>query len=121
MPTNRPRTITGIPGPRYANAHQFEQSTLRHSDHVRRLANDYPDPEGADALRWPLGLHQSTKGPRARDREHWIPEQEVIQKLQHDRSSRKGGDFLLGPYDSCLLYTSPSPRDRTRSRMPSSA
>ena len=24
-------------------------------------------------------------------------------------------------YDGCLLYTSPSPRDRTRSRMPSSA
>ena len=24
-------------------------------------------------------------------------------------------------YVSCLLYTSPSPRDRTRSRMPSSA
>ena len=23
--------------------------------------------------------------------------------------------------ESCLLYTSPSPRDRTRSRMPSSA
>ena len=30
---------------------------------------------------------------------------------------------LLGidPYNDCLLYTSPSPRDRTRSRMPSSA
>eukprot|EP00657_Telonema_sp_P-1_P005301 TRINITY_DN22587_c0_g1_i1.p1 TRINITY_DN22587_c0_g1~~TRINITY_DN22587_c0_g1_i1.p1 ORF type:complete len:117 (-),score=55.43 TRINITY_DN22587_c0_g1_i1:77-427(-) len=28
--------------------------------------------------------------------------------------------FLTNPY-SCLLYTSPSPRDRTRSRMPSSA
>ena len=26
-----------------------------------------------------------------------------------------------GQYPSCLLYTSPSPRDRTRSRMPSSA
>ena len=25
------------------------------------------------------------------------------------------------PYSNCLLYTSPSPRDRTRSRMPSSA
>ena len=25
------------------------------------------------------------------------------------------------PYPFCLLYTSPSPRDRTRSRMPSSA
>ena len=28
---------------------------------------------------------------------------------------------LLRDVDFCLLYTSPSPRDRTRSRMPSSA
>ena len=28
---------------------------------------------------------------------------------------------LVGESGSCLLYTSPSPRDRTRSRMPSSA
>ena len=27
----------------------------------------------------------------------------------------------LEPFETCLLYTSPSPRDRTRSRMPSSA
>ena len=27
----------------------------------------------------------------------------------------------LAKYSHCLLYTSPSPRDRTRSRMPSSA
>ena len=30
-------------------------------------------------------------------------------------------DFSLQWYFNCLLYTSPSPRDRTRSRMPSSA
>ena len=30
-------------------------------------------------------------------------------------------DFDLSKLNSCLLYTSPSPRDRTRSRMPSSA
>ena len=31
-------------------------------------------------------------------------------------------DQFFGPfYTGCLLYTSPSPRDRTRSRMPSSA
>ena len=34
-------------------------------------------------------------------------------------------DFIAGVqllvYIGCLLYTSPSPRDRTRSRMPSSA
>ena len=29
--------------------------------------------------------------------------------------------IVLEPGDNCLLYTSPSPRDRTRSRMPSSA
>ena len=28
---------------------------------------------------------------------------------------------VVGQNGSCLLYTSPSPRDRTRSRMPSSA
>ena len=33
---------------------------------------------------------------------------------------QKPGLELLDSYD-CLLYTSPSPRDRTRSRMPSSA
>ena len=31
---------------------------------------------------------------------------------------REAGSALSG---NCLLYTSPSPRDRTRSRMPSSA
>ena len=29
--------------------------------------------------------------------------------------------FLNEELNACLLYTSPSPRDRTRSRMPSSA
>ena len=28
---------------------------------------------------------------------------------------------VLSQMDSCLLYTSPSPRDRQKSRMPSSA
>ena len=32
---------------------------------------------------------------------------------------RADGEFVL--FCHCLLYTSPSPRDRTRSRMPSSA
>ena len=32
----------------------------------------------------------------------------------------RGGD-CLGTYQTCLLYTSPSPRDKRQSRMPSSA
>ena len=35
----------------------------------------------------------------------------------HDRQKRGLEDV----FSDCLLYTSPSPRDRTRSRMPSSA
>ena len=33
----------------------------------------------------------------------------------------KNENLLIDNVDACLLYTSPSPRDRTRSRMPSSA
>ena len=36
-------------------------------------------------------------------------------------SSNSGVFVFDGTDDYCLLYTSPSPRDRTRSRMPSSA
>ena len=32
-----------------------------------------------------------------------------------------GGGGERGPSGACLLYTSPSPRDRQKSRMPSSA
>ena len=39
--------------------------------------------------------------------------------------SKVGGTILgtsrTNPYEGCLLYTSPSPRDRQKSRMPSSA
>ena len=31
------------------------------------------------------------------------------------------GMYLAFDYSTCLLYTSPSPRDRQKSRMPSSA
>ena len=40
---------------------------------------------------------------------------EIRLKKQPKNYVSRGGDKL------CLLYTSPSPRDRTRSRMPSSA
>ena len=40
----------------------------------------------------------------------------------HDDHANESGDASKdGHSNSCLLYTSPSPRDRTRSRMPSSA
>jgi len=42
--------------------------------------------------------------------------------LQSLTSENDTSEFEISPFvKSCLLYTSPSPRDRTRSRMPSSA
>ena len=38
---------------------------------------------------------------------------EIVAKLKGERDAAQ--------VEACLLYTSPSPRDRTRSRMPSSA
>ena len=40
--------------------------------------------------------------------------------LQHSKKPEILTTVFAG-VDTCLLYTSPSPRDRTRSRMPSSA
>ena len=42
----------------------------------------------------------------------------VIQEVEFEVPHPVGIISIIGP---CLLYTSPSPRDRTRSRMPSSA
>ena len=41
-------------------------------------------------------------------------------KMSNDMNDRKGL-YVEVRNNDCLLYTSPSPRDRTRSRMPSSA
>ena len=42
--------------------------------------------------------------------------------IMHGKNLMRSKDFNLKYiYDICLLYTSPSPRDMRRSRMPSSA
>ena len=48
---------------------------------------------------------------------------EKFKKLRAELKEKGDYDALqkLPRNSSCLLYTSPSPRDRTRSRMPSSA
>ena len=47
----------------------------------------------------------------------WVTLEENVLRQNVTTDIATGG----GQYDVCLLYTSPSPRDRTRSRMPSSA
>ena len=46
----------------------------------------------------------------------------VVMPIHHQMKPEELSDMLArAPLCACLLYTSPSPRDRTRSRMPSSA
>ena len=50
--------------------------------------------------------------------------QVVINEIHYNPASSQGSDNdyeFLELYNPCLLYTSPSPRDRQKSRMPSSA
>ena len=55
----------------------------------------------------------------------YAPEREALQALVSETQKTVSGTVRLKLYKgglyTCLLYTSPSPRDRTRSRMPSSA
>ena len=57
----------------------------------------------------------------ARALQHAAPEADV--KLCQSAREIDAADRVVFPGQGaiCLLYTSPSPRDRTRSRMPSSA
>ena len=45
----------------------------------------------------------------------------LLKPFNQDRFDKAIGNSIVVEFDTCLLYTSPSPRDRTRSRMPSSA
>ena len=49
-----------------------------------------------------------------------ISKKEWLEKVEKDLKG-KALTELNWHLNDCLLYTSPSPRDRTRSRMPSSA
>ena len=54
----------------------------------------------------------------ARERSRLEPLVQDYQSLQQVKDERQQAETLL---KDCLLYTSPSPRDRQKSRMPSSA
>ena len=68
-----------------------------------------------------VGLIASTEGKKSREIvEHGIQALKAVWHRGAVDADGKTGDGA-GIHVDCLLYTSPSPRDRTRSRMPSSA
>ena len=51
----------------------------------------------------------------------WCGPCKMIAPILDEVSKDYDGRLQIAKMNVCLLYTSPSPRDRTRSRMPSSA
>ena len=66
----------------------------------------FPDPD--------LGPIEISK----EQKDKWLNE---LPELPSKKRQKYVKELGLSPYDSCLLYTSPSPRDGLLSRMPSSA
>ena len=53
--------------------------------------------------------------------ENFNIDRDLLMQIQNSMDSLREEDWNDAEKNICLLYTSPSPRDRTRSRMPSSA
>ena len=78
-------------------------------------------PEDGPPLVWEKKVGTGYSAPSVRgDRlvlHHRIDDEEIVQAY----NAKTGKASWLYKNDTCLLYTSPSPRDATLSRMPSSA
>ena len=70
------------------------------------MGADHEDGELASQPAWPAGFHAAVN-KKNRIHGYWVNTTDVF--------------FYRGNNGDCLLYTSPSPRDATLSRMPSSA
>ena len=65
--------------------------------------------------------HKQGNRPRLDDEGYFRQLDDIIMGTRRLGISVEGYFQRFGKFSICLLYTSPSPRDRTRSRMPSSA
>ena len=97
-----PAGVRGVDGPtrQQHDAHGDERQQREHGPVGSRKATVVPRARNGLSLRAHVGTEQGEEGCRKAER--------------HVTHKHRGAD-------ACLLYTSPSPRDRTRSRMPSSA
>ena len=66
-------------------------------------------------------FHTSTEGKVLENPRNSAPEFIFQRTVSPEKAPNKPTYVTINFKNSCLLYTSPSPRDRTRSRMPSSA
>src|SRR5665811_2602888 len=86
----RPRTLISMPG---------TTTKTDETQHIAKYWNDIANEFDA--------IYTGNKGPVARSLDRWL-RRDIYQRFE----------WVMNQSGDCLLYTSPSPRDRTRSRMP---
>ena len=82
-----------------------------------KITQDLLDSDAGEGLKV-AGFHLGDTLITGPDRREWIKARDLKDR---ERKTVTSSILLLAKPDSCLLYTSPSPRDTLLSRMPSSA
>eukprot|EP00657_Telonema_sp_P-1_P010698 TRINITY_DN5249_c0_g1_i1.p1 TRINITY_DN5249_c0_g1~~TRINITY_DN5249_c0_g1_i1.p1 ORF type:complete len:158 (-),score=52.87 TRINITY_DN5249_c0_g1_i1:65-538(-) len=97
----------------------FLSRTETPEEHEERVQRDQ---DAIEELRWNQALHLKQLESEGTFEAFLADKNSSPQKLkkEEEKSAKQRRTSKTEEY-SCLLYTSPSPRDRTRSRMPSSA
>ena len=100
------------------NAKFYLQSDIRASDILAGRAKHVPNYD----LRFLMNTIKAAQGDTDVDQKLLMADNVPAPgDLELERMGEESHFGLPSVDDPCLLYTSPSPRDRTRSRMPSSA
>ena len=94
---------------------------INKQSHLRPLATINQLNKCISILKSKPKIKRSMWSRRAQEYEAKISSGKIYELAEVVRDLNKGDDIMIDQSYSCLLYTSPSPRDRTRSRMPSSA
>ena len=89
------------------------ESASRHAD--GQGAEDRTDSTSTEAARVPMGAEPQAQSPVAQSGTRPAESRPAAGQADAEPAARRRFPW------NCLLYTSPSPRDRQKSRMPSSA
>eukprot|EP01017_Pseudomicrothorax_dubius_P048877 TRINITY_DN8997_c0_g1_i1.p1 TRINITY_DN8997_c0_g1~~TRINITY_DN8997_c0_g1_i1.p1 ORF type:complete len:149 (+),score=44.04 TRINITY_DN8997_c0_g1_i1:124-570(+) len=88
---------------------------------ITTIQNVRADPKEKKEFHFEMGGHHyRLKAPSAELRDKWVKAL-IVLKDYNLKTLKRGETQSPDKTGSCLLYTSPSPRDRQKSRMPSSA
>ena len=114
--------------------HDLYSAVLEAADTIRKMRDDFTVDSKNAVVDLVTNADLKSEDILIKAITKYFPDDGIISEESDEVVSTNGRSWLIDPLDGtvnyannipqvaiCLLYTSPSPRDRTRSRMPSSA